>query len=63
MEREPKKFIVRLLEFCGIFALSAFLIRLGVCYIMQIWPVLLILAILAIAGIIGYRVWKHRTQW
>ncbi len=63
MEREPKKLIVRLLETCAIFALSTFLIRLGVCYLMQVWPVLLVLFIIAIAAIIIYRVWKHKTQW
>jgi len=63
VEREPKKLIVKLMEAAVLFALSAFLIQLGVCYILQVWPILLILAIIVIASIIGLRIWKSKVKW
>lgn len=63
MENQPKKLITKILETAVLFALSAFLIRLGVCYILEIWQVLLIIAVV-IAGIaIGWHVWKSRVKW
>lgn len=47
------------MEFCALLALSAFLLRLAVAYLLEIWVYLLIIAIIAIAGIIGWRVYKH----
>lgn len=58
----PKKFTSRMLELAGLFALSAFLVRLGVYYLLAVWPYLLIGTILAIAGIIGWRVYKHKRD-
>lgn len=58
----PKKFTSRMLELTGLFALSAFLVRLGVYYLLEVWPYLLIVAILVIAGVIGWRVYKHRKN-
>ena len=63
MENQPKKLITRILEFAGLFALSAFLLRLAVCYILEIWPVLLIIAIVIAGIVVGYRVWKNRARW
>ena len=48
-----------MLELAGLFALSAFLVRLGVYYLLEVWPYLLIGAILTLAIIIGWRVYKH----
>lgn len=58
----PKKFSSRMLELAGLFALSAFLVRLGVYYLIEVWPCLLIGAILTLAIIIGWRVYKHRKD-
>lgn len=58
----PKKFSSRMLELAGLFALSAFLVRLGVYYLLEVWPYLLIGAILMLAIIIGWRVYKHRKN-
>lgn len=58
----PKKFTSRMLELAGLFALSAFLIRLGVCYLLEVWPYLLGGVILAFAGIIGWRIYKHKRD-
>ena len=58
----PKKFTSRMLELAGLFALSAFLVRLGVYYLLEVWPYLLVIAILVIAGVIGWRVYKRRKD-
>lgn len=55
----PKKLITRIVEFCALLALSAFLLRLAVAYLLEIWVHLLIIAIIVIAGVIGWRVYKH----
>ncbi len=47
------------MEFCALLALSAFLLRLAVYYLLGIFPYLLIIAVIAIAGVIGWRVYKH----
>lgn len=47
------------MEFCALLALSAFLLRLAVAYLLEIWVYLLIIVIIAIAGVIGWRVYKH----
>lgn len=58
----PKKLSSRILEFAFLFALSAFLVRLGISYLLEIWPYLLIGAILVIAGTVGWRVYKHKKD-
>ena len=63
MDYPPKKLVARLLEFAVLFALSAFLIRLAVCYLLGVWWVLVILAAVSVAIIIGHRAWKNRARW
>lgn len=55
----PKKLITRILEFAGLFALSAFLIRQGVYYLLEAWPYIRIAAMIVIAVIAAWRVCKH----
>lgn len=55
----PKRFIERVFEFCAILALSAFLLRLAVTYILEVWPYLLAAAVIALICVIGWRVWRH----
>lgn len=55
----PKRLITRILEFAGLFALSAFLIRLGVYILIEVFPYLLIAAVTAIATIAVWRIYKH----
>ncbi len=55
----PKRLITRILEFAGLFALSAFLIRLGVYFLLGVWPYILIAAVAAIIIIAGWRIYKH----
>jgi hypothetical protein len=59
----PKKLITRIVEACALLALSAFLLRLAVAYLLEIWVYLLVIAVIAIAGVIGWRVYKfYRSQ-
>ena len=55
----PKRLITRILEFAGLFALSAFLIRLGVYYLLEAWPYLLIISITVLVIVVGWRIYKH----
>jgi len=63
VENQPKKLIIRIIEFAALFALSAFLIRLGICYILEIWPALIVLAVVTAGIVIGYRIWKNKAKW
>ena len=65
MDNQPRRWLERLLEAAIIFALSAYLIKLAVCYIAQIWPALVIIATVLIVGVIAYRIWKrkHDSEW
>ncbi len=62
MDNQPKRLLERLLEAAIIFALSAYLIKLGACYLTQVWPVIAIIATLLIIGVIIYRIWKRRND-
>jgi len=55
---EPKGLLNRLLECAFIFLLSILLIRAGINILIEIWPVLLIIAVILLAVIIGWRIWK-----
>lgn len=63
MERPPKGFIARVFEFAVLFALTMFLFRLGVYFVIKVWPALLILAVVIIIAVIGYRIWKNKARW
>jgi len=65
MENQPKHLLEKLLEAAIIFVIATYLIKLGVCYILCVWPVLVILATVVIGGVIAYRIWKrkHDSNW
>jgi hypothetical protein len=63
VDEKPQKLIARLLEFAAMFALSMYLIKLGVCYLSEVWWILLILAALAVGGYAVYRLWRNRGTW
>ena len=65
MENQPKRLLEKLLEAAIIFVIATYLIKLGVCYILCVWPVLVILATVVIGGAIAYRIWKrkHDSNW
>ena len=56
----PKKLITRILESCLLLALCCFLINLAMHLLLDVWPVLLVTAIIIAAIVIGYRIWRHR---
>lgn len=56
----PKNLITQILEAAFMLALAAFLIKTAVGWILEIWPVLLAIAIIITAIIIGVRIWKHK---
>lgn len=63
MDKEPRRLGERMLEFAVLFALSALLLKLGVWLLMEIWWVLLIVAI-AVAGIILWvRARHNQDKW
>lgn len=63
MEREPKRFVIRLLEVCAGIALGAFLLWKAVQVIQEIWWILLIIAGVIVVAVIGYRIWKNHIKW
>ena len=56
----PKNLITQILEAAFMLALAAFLIKTAVGWILEIWPVLLTIAIIITAIIIGFRIWRHK---
>ncbi|MCI8634073.1 MAG: hypothetical protein HFJ05_00515 [Eubacterium sp.] len=56
----PKRLITKILEFAFMLAVSAFLINLAAYWILEVWPVLLAIALIIIISIIIYRIWKHK---
>jgi len=56
----PKRLITRILEFAFMLALSAFLINIAAYWILEVWPILLAIALVIVAITIIYRIWKHR---
>jgi len=62
VDREPKRIIIRILEYAALFALAMFLVHLGVAYLKDVWWILLILAAIVTGIVIVYRVWRGRTK-
>ena len=56
---EPKNLLTKMFEAALMFASAAFLIRVAVGWIMEIWPVLAIIAGIVLACIIAWRVYVH----
>ncbi len=62
----PKKLITRIIETAFLLFLSCCLLRAAVNILKEIWPVLLAIAILAMAAVIIWRIIRHRKdlgQW
>ena len=62
MDNRPRRLIEVIFEACILFAIGAYLLRLGLCYLYQIRYALLIIGIIAILGIIGVRVCHYRRS-
>jgi len=56
----PKNLITQILEFAFMLALAAFLIKTAVNWILEIWPILLTIAIIIVTIAIIYRIWRHK---
>jgi hypothetical protein len=60
---EPKTLITRFFEAAALFALSGFLIRLGVGFVLEVLPVMAVLASVVTAAIVTYRIRRHKNRW
>ncbi len=56
---QPKNLLTLMLESAFLFFLSAFLIRMAVNILTEIWPALLVIAIVILILLIGWRIWRH----
>ena len=56
----PKHLITKILEATFMLALSAYLLRSAAYWLLEVWPILLTVAIIVVAIIIAYRIWRHR---
>ncbi len=54
----PERIVTEILAVCIMLALSAWLLKLAIHYLLEIWVYLLIIAVIAIAAVIGWRVYK-----
>ena len=63
MDSQPKKLITRILEFAVLFALSAYLLKLGVVYLCQIRVALIVIAVISGVVLVGYRIYKNHVSW
>lgn len=65
MNYPPKHWLERILEVAIVIALSAFLIRLAACYIVEALPIIIIVVTLVVVGLVAYRIWKrkHDSNW
>lgn len=55
----PTSLIGRILEFGIVVAVCGYLIKLGGCYFLQVWPVLAIIAGIALGAVIGWKIWRN----
>ena len=62
MENQPKRWLERLLESAVILALSAFLIKLALCWLYAVWPILAIIATVVAVGVVASRIWRRRRD-
>ena len=58
----PRSLISRLVEFAFLFALSVWLIKQGITYLLSIWPVLAVLGGIMLLFTVIYRIRKHRRD-
>lgn len=58
----PKRLITQILEAAFMLALSAYLIKMAAYWLMEVWPILLTIAIIITFIIIVYRIWRHKND-
>ena len=62
MENQPKRWLEKLLESAVILALSAFLIKLALCWLYAVWPILVVIATVVAVGVVAYRIWRRKRD-
>ena len=58
----PKGFFERLVESAFLFALAAWLVRTGICFLQDVWGIIVLLLGLAAGAVALYRLWKHKKD-
>ena len=58
----PKRLIIKLLETAFMLALSVYLIRVAAYWLLEIWPILLTIAIIVTIIVIALRIWRHKRD-
>lgn len=58
----PKRLITQILEAAFMLALSAYLIKMAAYWLMEVWPILLTIAIIITFIIIVYRIWRRKND-
>ena len=59
MDNQPRRLLERLLEAAIVLAISGYLIRLAACYFVQALPLIIVVVVLGVGGLVGYRIWRH----
>ncbi|MBR0159972.1 MAG: hypothetical protein IJQ02_01560 [Oscillospiraceae bacterium] len=55
----PKGPFQSILEAAALFALAAWLVRAGVCWLKDVWGWIILIAVLIGISMVAYRLWKH----
>jgi len=58
-----KKAVMTVLEAAAIFLLAMYLLRLAICWLSEMWWVILIIVVVGIVIAVGYRVWKNKSRY
>ncbi|NBI88212.1 hypothetical protein D3Z47_19290 [Lachnospiraceae bacterium] len=56
----PRNLITRILEAAFMLAFSVYLIRTAAYWVLEVWPMLLTIALIILVVIIIYRIWRHK---
>ena len=60
MENRPRRLIEVIFESCVMFAIGAWLLKLGVCYLYQIRWALVIIGTVVLLAVAGARIYRYR---
>lgn len=55
----PKSFFTKLVEGALLFAVAAYLVRMGICMISSVWQPIVIIAVVVVAVVAGIKVYAH----
>ena len=58
----PMGFFQRLVESAFLFALAAWLVRTGICFLQDVWGIIILLLGIASVAVALYRLWKHKKD-